>query len=312
LAPVAGSIQVSTVKQFPRSLDQMSSLQTHISIEHTFPHGWHAASTLYWAENWGGLRTRNINAPLVSSSSGLPPDPTAALLAPRPIAPNKNILQYENSGHLAGNIFVVGAGHNDDKRFGISVTYVHVNLKADTSDAVTTPQSSYSEFGESSRIDGESKNALYASGNLHLPYKVDLSAILDALSGQPYNITTGTDANGDGNFNDRPSYASVLGSGVYPTHFGLLTTNTVNGNVSRNFGTKPGRVHLDANLSRAFTLNLKDKDHPRTLTFNARSANLLNHTNVTGVNTVLSSSALGQSLSAETARRLELGVRFTF
>jgi hypothetical protein len=55
-----------------------------------------------------------------------------------------------------------------------------------------------------------------------------------------------------------------------------------------------------------------DKDHPRTLTFNARSANLLNHTNVTAVNTILSSGTLGQPLTAEAARRVELGVRFSF
>jgi hypothetical protein len=66
------------------------------------------------------------------------------------------------------------------------------------------------------------------------------------------------------------------------------------------------------NLSRAFQLNRKDKEDSRTLTFNARSANLLNHTNVTAVNTVLSSSAVGQPIAAETPRRIELGVRFTF
>jgi hypothetical protein len=73
----------------------------------------------------------------------------------------------------------------------------------------------------------------------------------------------------------------------------------------------PGVVHLDMNLSRVFTLN-KDRDHRRRLTLNARSANLLNHTNVTAVNTVLSSSAIGQSVAAEAARRIELGVRFEF
>ncbi len=35
------------------------------------------------------------------------------------------------------------------------------------------------------------------------------------------------------------------------------------------------KVHLDVNMSRVFTLNPKDKDHLRTLMFNARSANLL-------------------------------------
>ena len=74
----------------------------------------------------------------------------------------------------------------------------------------------------------------------------------------------------------------------------------------------PGVIHLDMNLSRAFTLNPKDKNHPRTLTFSARSANLLNHTNVTAVNTVVSSSALGQAVAAGPARRVELGARFEF
>jgi hypothetical protein len=143
---------------------------------------------------------------------------------------------------------------------------------------------------------------------------MELTAQFDASGGHPYNITTGTDNNGDGVFNDRPSYApaSASGSGVFPTRFGLLTSNTVNGTVPRNLGTMPATTHLDMNLSRLFTLNPKDKDHPRSLTFNARSANLLNHTNVTAVNTVLSSSNIGQPITTGTARRVELGVRFAF
>lgn len=311
LTPTTGSIQVSTLNQFPRSLAQVSSLQTHIRVEHDFHQGWHAMATLFWAENWGSLRLVNINAPLIASSNNAPPDPLAALLVPRPIAPNENIMQYQNSGHLSGNIFVTG-GDRHGKRAAISVYYVHTNLKTDTGSGVTSPQSSYSESGESSRPDGESRNAVYANGHVTLPYEIELSSILDALGGQPYNIISGTDVNGDGNFNDRPSYASTPGAGVYSTKFGLLTTNSVNGNVPRNLGVMPARIHLDANLSRMFTLNPSNKDHPRTLTFNVRSANLLNHTNVTTVGTVVSSSTFSRPLSAETARRLELGVRFAF
>jgi hypothetical protein len=160
--------------------------------------------------------------------------------------------------------------------------------------------------------DSEMPNLFFASANLTLPFKIGLSSLLDFSSGQPYNITTGTDANGDGDFNDRPSYASAPGPGVYRTPFGRLTTNTVNGDVPRNLGTKPAQVHLDMNLSRVFAVNPRDKDHPRTFTFNARTTNLLNHTNVTAVNTILSSGAVGQPIAAETARRVEFGARFTF
>ena len=181
---------------------------------------------------------------------------------------------------------------------------------SDTTGAAN-PQSSYSEQGESSRVDWQTPNLFVLTGNLQAPVESRLSTVLNVSSGRPYNITTGTDANGDGDFNDRPSYASTPGPGVYSTQFGLLTINTVNGNVPRNIGTMPGIVHLDMNLSRSFILP-GGKDHPRTFTFNARSANLLNHTNVTAVNTILSSGAVGQPVAAETARRVELGIRFTF
>jgi hypothetical protein len=70
-------------------------------------------------------------------------------------------------------------------------------------------------------------------------------------------------------------------------------------------------VHLDTNLSRSFALP-GSKDHPRSFTFNARSANLLNQTNVTAVNTILSSGAVGRPVTADTARRIEFDVRFVF
>ncbi len=185
-----------------------------------------------------------------------------------------------------------------------------MNFKSDTHDGVG-PQSSYSNAGESARVDWLRFNGASLFGNVTLPWKIDLSTQFDAYQGRPYNITTGTDNNGDGDFNDRPSYASAPGPGVYSSPYGLLTANTVNGNVPRNIGTMPGTIHLDMNLSRVFQLDAKNTDHPRTLTFNARSANLLNHTNVTAVGTVLSPT-VGQPISAEAARRIELGARFNF
>jgi Carboxypeptidase regulatory-like domain/TonB dependent receptor len=311
LAPAPGAIDVSTVKQFATTLAPQSTFVAYFNAEHDFPHHWHARGNLFWGEDWNSIRLRNINAPLVASSIGIAPDPTTALLAPRPIAPNENILQYQNTGHLAGNVISFTIDQHSYKRFGLSARYAHMNFKCDVPNDLSR-QSSYSEEGESSRVDWLRHNSGSLVGNLILPYKVEVATQFDAGQGRPYNITTGTDNNGDGDFDDRPSYASAPGAGVYSTPFGLLTTNTVNGNAPRNLGTMPGTIHLDMNLSRVFQLSAKNSDHPRTLTFNARSANLLNHTNVTTVGTVVSSPTLGQSLAAEAARRVEIGVRFAF
>ncbi len=310
LSPVPGSIAVSTIKQFPHSLSQQSTFVAYLNAEHDLPGHWHARANFYWGEDYNSVRLRNINAPLVPTTVGIAPDPTAALLAPRPIVPNENILQYQNSGHLTGNVFSFSMDQHSFKTFGVYTRYAHQNFKSDVANGLI-PQSSYSEQGESAKVDWNKLNSISLVGNVNLPYRLEWAAQFDAGEGVPYDVTTGTDNNGDGNFTDRPAYASSPGPGVYSTRFGLLTTNAVNGDVPRNLGTMPPLIHLDMNLSRAFVLS-GHKDHPRTLTFNARSANVLNHTNATTVNTVLSSSTLGQAISAETARRIELGIRFSF
>jgi hypothetical protein len=311
LTPVPGSVQVGTTNLFPPASYQPRAFMVHADIEHDFGHHWLARSNFLYGEGFGLIRTVNINAPLVASSVGVAPDPTAALEARRPIAPDENLIEYQNSGHGAGHQIWFSLEQHSYKRFGFSARFVDVGFRSDTR-GNESPQSSYSNQGESGRVDWGKKNGFTLFGNLNLPYKVEATAQFDSGGGHPYDITTGTDNNGDGNFTDRPSYASAPGPGVYRTRYGLLTTNTVNGDAPANLGTMPSVIHLDTNLSRAFALNPKDKDHPRTLIFHARCANLLNHTNVTAVNTVVSSSALGQPVAAEAARRVELGVRFEF
>jgi hypothetical protein len=316
--PVAGSIRVNSLWQFPKTFRQIASFGSQFAVEHEFSHHWQAEGDFNYGANWDQIRVENINAPMVASSIGVAPDPIAALLAPRPIAPNENIFLYEKLAHMRGRFLVLSLGQNNYKRFGVNAFYVHMagvrsdgGFRGEDTSGAANPQSSYSQQGESSRVDWQTSGLFGLMGNVKLPLKAELSTELVASSGTPYNITAGTDANGDGDFNDRPSYASGPGPGVYNTHFGLLTINTVNGNVPRNIGTMPGTVHLDTNLSRIFTLP-GGKDHPRTFAFSARSANLLNHTNVTAVNTILSSGAVGQPVAAEIARRIELGVRFAF
>ena len=316
--PIAGSVSVKTLYRFPNSFRQIPSFSSNLGVEHDFTHHWHAEGDFNYTGNWDQTRVENINAPIVEGSIGAAPDPIAALLAPRPIAPNENIFLYEKLAHMRGSFLVLSLEQHAYKRFGVSAFYVHMagvrsdgGFRGENTSGAANPQSSYSEQGESSRVDWQTSSLGGLMGNVNLPLKAELSSELFASSGNPYNITTGTDANGDGDFNDRPSYASSPGPGAYSTPFGLLTTNTVNGNVPRNIGTMPGTVHLDTNLSRPFALP-GSKEHPRTFALTARSENLLNHTNVTAVNTILSSGAVGQPVAADTARRVDVGIRFEF
>jgi len=310
LTPTDQSLAVSTVRALPPTLAEVPSFQSGAGIEHDFPHHWHAQANVYYAEAWNDYRSRNINAPMVASGIGNG-NPTEALKAPRPLAPNENIFQYEATGHLSGDVVFLGLDQHSYRRFNFFLGYLFFNLTNDTPQNAGFVQSAYSNRGETARPDWEARNRLFFFGTLNLPRKVELSSQFDAQSGQPYDITTGTDDNGDGVFNDRPAYASAAGPDVYSTPFGLLTPNATNGDVPRNLGTMPTLVHLDMNLSRAWKLG-HGAENARTLMLNARAANLLNHTNVSAVGSVLGSPTFTQPLAAEEARRVELGIRYSF
>jgi len=308
LVPVAGSIQVGTRNRFSTGFGESPDFQLAARVAHEFPHHWTAQFEYGFGADWQSLRLININAPEVAASTGMAPDPTAALLATRPIVPNENIMQYQSYGHSRGAVYSTNVKQSSYKRFNLNASFWYLDFKENPE----TPQSTYSAQGDSGRPDWMRRGGVSVLGVLQLPYKIELDTQFSATPGLPYNITTGTDANGDGSFNDRPSYVSASGSGVYNAPQGLMTANTVNGTVPYNIGTMPGVINLDPNLRRTFVLNPGDKDHPKTLSLNARSANVLNHTNVTTVNTILTSGAVGQPIAAGPARRLELGARFEF
>ncbi|WP_187143256.1 carboxypeptidase regulatory-like domain-containing protein [Terriglobus albidus] len=308
LLPISGSIQTGTVYQFARSYGQAQNLQLSAVAEHDFPRKWHVMASYSFGGNWQETRAININAPMVGTSSGTAPDPLAALQAQRPIVAGENIIQYQQSGHSLGDVYKVSIDQHGYKRFGVRLQYWYLRFRENP----LSPQSTYSSQGDSARPDWMRHGGIAFLGNGKLPQNIDLAVQLSVMAGRPFNITTGTDANGDGNFNDRPAYTTASGPNAYQTRYGLLTSNAVNGDVPYNAGTMPGVLYLNTNLSRVFTLNPHNKEHPHILTFNVRAENLLNHTNVSAVNTVLSSPAVGQPVAAEAARRVELGTRFTF
>jgi len=308
---VPGSIAINAYRTFANSTRPDTFLQAEATVERSFGKHWSASADFTLGQNWRRERIRNINAPNLSNFMG-PVDPTAALLAPRPFAPNTNVFQYESTGHLIASLPSFHIAATGYKGFGFTAQYNGMTARGDADQSAPSPQSSYSKQGESGRPDFVTKNSLVITGNVSLPFGLQFASQFDYNTGSPYNIVTGTDANGDGNFNDRPSYASSPGPANYQTRYGLLTTAATNGNVPRNLGTMPSLSHLNASLRRDFPLDHKKVHDSRVLTLSARSANLENHTDVVAVGTVLGSTTFDQGVNAEAARRVELGARLSF
>lgn len=270
---------------------------------HEFPHGWNVSADYYTARIWNDVRTQNVNSPLNDSPTG-----------PRPGVANLNVLQLNNSGQGGGNVVFVGVNQHAYKRVQFFFGGVRVNIKDDTDDTeFFTPQSSRTDAGEFAYRTGNSVWQIFGNGSLTTPGKVQLSTDLHAGSGAPYDITTGFDNNGDGDFNDRPQYAPAGAPDAVPTKYGLLTASGGIGVLPRNTGRLPWTIYMDANAERVFSLTHNTKaDHPQTLTVNVRSSNLLNHTNVTAESGVLGSPLFGVPYGADNSRRVEGGLRYSF
>ncbi|HZY62538.1 MAG TPA: TonB-dependent receptor [Edaphobacter sp.] len=294
---------IHSIRQASPHLQNITFAIENVGGSHNFPHGWSVNTDVYWGRIWNYTRTLNINSPLNN-------DPTG----PRPGPRNLNILQANNSGQGGANVEFFGINQHKLKHLQFFFGAVRVNLIDNTNDdTFFTPQSSRTDAGEFAHRNGQGIWQVFGNGMLKLPQKIELSTNLHAMSGAPYNITTGFDNNGDGNFNDRPQYAPAGDPNAIPTQFGMLVPSGGIGAFPRNAGRLPWVVHMDTNIQRQFHLTKNPKaDHPQALTLNVRSSNILNHMNVTSVGGVLGSPLFNRPFAADNGRRIEFGARYSF
>lgn len=282
--------------------------QTSISIEtlgvsRDLPGGLTVSLQQNWARIWNYSRTQNINQPFTDDPYG-----------PRPGPANLDILQLNNSGEGGGNVTFAQISEHGLKNLNFFAGAVRLNIRDDADDnEFFQPQSARTDAGEFAPRTGNSLWQIFANGSWTTPGRIALSTDIHAGGPTPYNILTGFDNNGDGDFNDRPQYAFSGQPGTVQTPFGPLVASGGQGVFPRNAGRLPWTVYMDVNAQRAWTLPHGGKaEHPQTFTFNIRSSNLLNHTNVTAVGNVLGSPLFNQPYAADNSRRVEAGARYSF
>ena len=267
------------------------------------PHGFSLMTDLGYGRLWNYTRSNNINAPLNGSPTG-----------PRPLAPNLNLLQVQASGQGRLDFVFVGVENHKLKRVQFFAGVVHIDQFDNTNDdTFFTPQNSRSDAGEFARRSDNAPWQAFGNASVTLPYKLQFSLDGYANGARRYNITTGFDNNGDGNFNDRPQYALPGTPDAVQTRYGLLVATGGAAVFTRNRGVLPWAFYMDGNLSRTFPLTHNAKaDHPQALAVNIRSSNFLNHTNITSVGSVFNSPLFGIPFAADNGRRVEAGLRYSF
>ncbi|HEX8844407.1 MAG TPA: carboxypeptidase regulatory-like domain-containing protein [Pyrinomonadaceae bacterium] len=226
------------------------TMQAALSVERQLPFNSTLSLNFISARTLHVLRSRNINAPLPGTFTGVPGSGV------RPFGNVGNIFQYESSGRFNQNQLVVNFNNRLSRKFTFSATYTLNSAHSDTDGAGTFPVNQYDLTPEYGRSSQDIRHRLFLSGTINaLPWGIRLNPLVTINSGRPFNITTGRDTNGDTLFNERPAFATDLTKPrVVVTRFGAFDPNPTAGQelIPRNYGTGPSFFTVNLRASKTF------------------------------------------------------------
>jgi hypothetical protein len=129
------------------------------------------------------------------------------------------------------------------------------NVNSNVASSGGFPSNQYDLDQDYGRPTYDIHHRVFLGGSISLPYGFRASPFMIASSGVPYNVTIGSDLNGDSLFNDRPTFATDLSSPtVKVTPFGAFDLQPTSGQtlVPINYLTGPTQFTLNLRLSKTF------------------------------------------------------------
>jgi hypothetical protein len=258
----------------------------------------------------------NINAPLPGTYN--PGNATTPASGTYPLGTTQPVYQFQSGGTERLSRFFVRVNAQPTKKFFLFAFYTIRKMNEDSTGATNFPSNSYNirqDYGTSPYPN----QRLFLGTFYQLPFGLSVNAFLSSSASTPFNITTGTDLNGDTIYNDRPAFATnpTSSSILYQTKYGNFDANPQPGEktIPFNYGKGPAFAELDFGLGRTFKFGPRDpvpapppgapapkgpapKPDPRySWTFGLDAQNVFNDVNGGPPVGVLTSPQFGQSIS---------------
>jgi hypothetical protein len=148
-----------------------------------------------------------------------------------------------------------------------------------------------------------------------LPMGFTISTIFQATSALPYNITTGFDNNGDTVINDRPfgfGRNSARGASRWEIGSRLSWGKSFGPEQQQAGGPQIRMIRVGGGDGAAPPSMPGASNKKYRFELYAQAFNLLNHANLGTFSGVQTSPFFGQATSAQSPRRMELGMRMNF
>jgi uncharacterized membrane protein YgcG len=174
----ANNLRTPYITQFALGGDQQIGRNATLSVNYIHSQGAHQ------------LASQNLNYSVAAQA------PATTTVGPQ--------YQYFSEGVFNQNQLVLNGRVQTSKRVSIFGYYSLSSAHGDTSGngaAITTPGNIAADYG---RTTYDVRQRVFLSGSISLPSFIQVSPFMIAQSGNPYNINTGSDNNGDSFFNDRP------------------------------------------------------------------------------------------------------------
>lgn len=231
-------------------LQTWRSLRFMFTVERSLPANIKLSLTYSHARTNRTMRVVNINAPL--GGTFIPGIPSSGV---RPLGADAgNVFEYQSTGRSVSNNLSVNVNANMKKvQFWAGYSFG----KARSTDGGTSgsPFDAYDFTNEYSRSQYSSLSFIYSGGSYTAPGGINLNMFMIGSSGQPFNITTGRDTNGDTSFSERPAFATDLNEpGVVVTPLGAFDPTPSPGQtiIPRNFGRGPAFLSVNLSLGKTF------------------------------------------------------------
>ena len=225
------------------------SMRLMFTVERLLPANVKLSFTYMHARTGRTLRIVNINAPL--GGTFIPGVPTSGV---RPLgAEVGNVLEYQATGRSVSNTFSTNI-NGTVKKIQFWGGY-NLNKNRNTDGGTSgSPFDAYDFSQEFSRSPFSALNFFYGGGSYTAPLGINVNLFASGMTGNPFNITTGRDTNGDTFFSERPAFATDLNEpGVVVTPLGAFDPTPSPGQtiIPRNFGRGPGFLSVNMNIGKA-------------------------------------------------------------
>jgi hypothetical protein len=249
----------STVYDVASSLLAPVTMEAAAGVEQQITRGTMLSATYINSRGVHALLTDNINAPQINgvpSATGTRPNPKAG-----------NIYQYQSNGIFKQNELVLNYTVAV-KKISLFGFYMLNFANGDTQGASSSPSNPYKISDDWGRSSFDVRSRFLLGGSIPLYYGVSFSPMMDFNSGSPFNITTGSDNNGDSVYNDRPAKLNVTtcttSGSIYSTKLGCFDTNpsATAKRVAINYGTGPSSFSINGRLSKRFAIGPKVQGGP--------------------------------------------------